>query len=151
MPRLSRLEYFKSKLSEPNERGCILWTGCKTGNGYGRFSGLQLRAHRFAWELAKGPIPEGLLVLHKCDVRLCCNPDHLFLGTQAENVADRDRKGRTSKGERHYLAKLSDAQIESIKARVLRGERQNKIAKEYGVSTSFVSMAVAGKIRKCFS
>jgi hypothetical protein len=71
--------------------GCHVWTGSKYGRGYGN---LQIATHRLAWELANGPIPEGLSILHRCDNPACCNPDHLFLGTQADNMADKVRKGR---------------------------------------------------------
>jgi HNH endonuclease len=76
--------------------GCIEWTGSKDPSGYGRIgiAGVRHRTHRLAWELVHGPIPEGIQVLHRCDNRPCCNVEHLFLGTNAVNMADRDAKGR---------------------------------------------------------
>ena len=81
--------------------GCWLWYGARNGNGYGvcGAGGLKWLAHRVAWELSCGPIPEGgdyhgTCVLHRCDVPLCVNPDHLFLGTQADNMRDKAEKGR---------------------------------------------------------
>lgn len=87
---------------EPNS-GCHLFLGHQDALGYGRVkrgSRVPVGAHRYAWRLSRGPIPKGLCVLHRCDVRSCVNPDHLFLGTQIENIDDRNRKGRTHRGPR---------------------------------------------------
>ena len=90
-----RIKDFAAKVDRTGP--CWLWIGAKDGNGRGhlrwRDQGHVL-AHRVAWELAYGPIPEGMNVLHRCDVGNCCRPTHLFLGTQADNVADAIRKGR---------------------------------------------------------
>lgn len=82
---------------------CWLWRGCVHYLGYGVTSvgGKQVRAHRLAWTYANGPIPDGLLVRHKCDVPLCVNPDHLLLGTYADNAADMVSRGRQAKGDRN--------------------------------------------------
>ena len=81
---------------------CIIWTGHRDPNGYGRVSvpGHSTYAHRFAYEEVHGEIPPGMSVLHTCDVPSCVNPVHLYLGTQADNVRDRDARGRTAKGKR---------------------------------------------------
>lgn len=90
------------------ESGCWEWQLGKDRVGYGRLK-VQLgsrsefrytSAHRYAWELFRGPIPAGLNVLHRCDNRPCCNPAHLFLGTQKENIDDMHRKGRGPRGYR---------------------------------------------------
>lgn len=83
---------------EKDANGCWLWKG-PLSNGYGSyyFEGRAQPAHRASWKMAKGPIPKGMFVLHICDVRPCVNPEHLFLGTQADNMADMVAKGRASR------------------------------------------------------
>ncbi|WP_198527626.1 HNH endonuclease signature motif containing protein [Xanthomonas sp. SHU 199] len=79
------------------EAGCWLWIGRMSTNGYGRIGigrNKQYRAHRISWEHHFGPIPDGMYVCHKCDVRSCINPDHLFIGTAKDNARDREAKGR---------------------------------------------------------
>jgi hypothetical protein len=90
-PLKQRLEH--RSVRDP-ETGCMLWTGCRTTNGYGNltFKGRRWQAHRASWTVNRGAIPDGLLVCHRCDVRTCINPDHLFLGSQKENMADKVAK-----------------------------------------------------------
>lgn len=100
--------------------GCWLWTGAKSFDGYGHIrNGRVVHAHRVSWELHNDQIPEGICVLHSCDVRHCVNPDHLFLGTRKDNAEDREKKGRGNQvsGERHGRAgaKLSEEQITAIR------------------------------------
>lgn len=94
------------------------------------------RAHRFSWEAHNGQIPEEMCVLHKCDTPSCVNPDHLFLGTNDDNVADRVAKGRSAKGEQHGKAKLTDRQI--LEIRDMSGTLQ-EIGDYYGVHNSHIS------------
>src|SRR5712692_7724477 len=93
VPPFWHLERFWQKV-EPNPSGCWLWKGCLS-RGYGQvqIDSKQMASHRFAWEDIMGPVPEGLWVLHKCDVRNCVNPQHLFLGTNSDNVKDAVSKG----------------------------------------------------------
>ncbi len=100
LPSTPLRQRFQKLVGPVNENGCMLWTGANNVNGYGRIGygdGRTVAAHRVAYELANGPIPDDLQVLHKCDVRSCVNPAHLFLGTQADNMQDMSRKGRGRK------------------------------------------------------
>jgi len=132
-----RLSFYTDVI--PNERGCILWIGPVDGNGYGAvaWEGRSQGAHRLAWIDANGPIPDGLDVLHKCDVPKCVNPDHLFLGTQADNVADMDAKGRrvTPHGVDHKRAKITPADVLAIRA---DSRDVRTIAAEYAIGSSQV-------------
>lgn len=87
---------FNKFVSRPADSNCWLWTGAKMSRGYGTFSiGVKTyRAHRIAYEIAKGPIPEGKFVCHTCDVRDCVNPAHLWIGTVTDNAQDMMRKNR---------------------------------------------------------
>lgn len=136
---------------------CWLWTGEHSTVGYGFFSvwrnnkrTARLGAHRVSWELHNGPIPDGLCVMHKCDVPLCVRPDHLTLGTQAENLLDARTKGRMKGpppqvGTKNCKAKLSEANVLEIRHRVYGGEKQRTLANEFGVSQYAIS---AIKLRK---
>lgn len=106
-------ERFWSRVDKAGANDCWLWTGGTVGRiGYGAFSidNRSTSTHRVAWELTYGPIPDGYHVLHRCDVRLCVNPDHLFLGTNADNMADRNAKGRCAHGPSHSAAILNGLQ-----------------------------------------
>lgn len=100
---------FREKYVVDAATGCWLWQATTMPNGYGKFGykGRIDTAHRAAWQLFRGPIPQGLWVLHRCDVRSCVNPDHLFLGDRRENTADMMRKHRQARGERVTGARLT--------------------------------------------
>lgn len=154
------LERFEAKVwPEPNS-GCWLWGGSlEGGDGYGQFmtnSGRPARvvgSHRASWELHYGPIPDGLLVCHKCDNRACVNPGHLFLGTMKDNMADASRKGRMNwkvntrdglpRGSAHHQAVLTEVQVLAIRASTEVGAR---LAEEYGVSNNTISRIRRRKI-----
>ena len=127
-----------SYIPEPNS-GCWLWERPLTSDGYGYVSvkSKSYLAHRMAWRVFHGPIPAGLCVCHRCDVRSCVNPEHLFLGTPADNTRDmyaKNRNGRPdAKGEKNPHAKLAAADVAAIRKRKAEGENGRILAKEYGV------------------
>ena len=133
-------------MADPNS-GCWLWTGLVDKNGYGRITVSYKgdKAHRVSYEQYVGPIPDGLIVCHKCDTPACINPDHLFLGTHADNIADRDAKGRhvPSYGESNGSAKLTAASVMAIRA--ARG-KQREIAAKFDISQQTVSNIKRGRI-----
>lgn len=123
--------------------GCWLWTASKNSNGYGyiRINNPRRKAlaHRIAWELTNGLVPSGKMVCHRCDVRHCVRPGHLFLATQKENCLDAARKGKynheRNKGETNGAAKLTIAQVLAIRS--LPGS-QTAIAKHFGIKQAQV-------------
>lgn len=146
-----------------DESGCWIWTGTKNGSGYGTIGiGPKTQGktfvHRASWEIRNGTIPEGMLICHKCDVRLCVNPDHLFLGTYKDNSADMNKKGRglagrkrkpgdVPIGENHGHAKLTEREVIQIRNIAVR-RTQSSIAEEFGVSRRLVGMIVNRRIWK---
>lgn len=120
--------------SEPiTETGCWIWTGQqhqKDGYGMWKCAGEWL-AHRVSYIVANGAIPDGLCVCHTCDVRECVNPDHLWAGTNDENMADMKNKGRAVCGERHHSAKLTADNVRDIRDSDMR---PSTAAKKYGIS-----------------
>lgn len=104
-------------------------------------------AHRVSWIKHNGPIPSGMHVCHKCDVKLCVNPDHLFLGTPADNLKDMVSKGRHAtdynNGTANHVAKLDEKTVREIRKRYADGDGyQYELAKEYGVIQSTISAIV---------
>lgn len=135
MSRKTTLERFEAKFEPCPITGCWLWNASTVHGGYGQFGykGTMRRAHRVAYMLYVGEIPEGLQVLHKCDVPWCVNPDHFFIGTNTDNMRDKTSKGRG------YTPKLTSEQALQIYHRVHAGERQQALAVEYRISRSMVS------------
>lgn len=122
-----------------DERGCLLWQGTIVSTGYGRISiGHRPHdVHRLIWELHHGPIPVGMHICHKCDVRNCFEISHLFLGTQADNMRDAVNKGRMMAGERHYRAKVTADDVRAIRAAEGPGAA-TRMAHQYGLSVGSV-------------
>jgi hypothetical protein len=134
---------------EPNS-GCWLWLGGVQSMGYGMLGPKKHRvlATRFSYEKYKGPIPIGLSVLHRCDTPLCVNPDHLFAGTQRDNLRDAAQKGRTVHGEQHPGAKLTNQQVVEIRALLGQGVSQRLVALRFEVNPSTISRIAGGLRRK---
>jgi predicted XRE-type DNA-binding protein len=162
--RQARLLLLEQRLWNKTIKGgpdeCWEWQGSKHRFGHGRIGAgpgtrRLLYTHRLSWEIHNGPIPEGMCVLHRCDNPPCSNPDHLFLGTKADNTADMKSKGRASggakkpaKGETHYNAKLTDSQIEEIKRLYNKKTcNQYKLADLFNVTQGQISMILNGKRR----
>lgn len=116
---------------------CWEWTSGFDHFGYGRMhvKGSVVDVHRLSWALANGPIPEGMCICHKCDNPPCVNPSHLFLGTDADNIHDRDAKGRTQRGMRRTSAKLSDGDVIEIRRAYADGEgNQHELGRSFNVT-----------------
>jgi hypothetical protein len=123
---------------------CWLWTGSVRPDGYGQVTlgGRNNLVPRAMWVITNGPIPGGLNVCHSCDNPTCCNPAHLFLGTQQANVLDMVAKRRHAIGAKHGLSKLTEAQVVEMRNRHAQGERVGVLAKNYGVSPATVCRVV---------
>jgi hypothetical protein len=145
------MERFWSKVDRRGK--CWIWTASRDPSGYGffRLNGRMHKAHRVAWELTHGPLPQGqghnVCVLHRCDTTSCVNPDHLWLGTQADNVKDMIEKGREvkSRGIHHWRARLTPWHIRKIRRLRALGHSQQTIADIIGTPQTNVSVILRGK------
>ena len=137
-----------SKFSFECDNGCIEFTGARA-NSYGVFwyNNRNVYAHRFAWELHNGPIPKDLCVLHKCDNPTCVNPDHLFLGTDKDNVADATAKGRRApqRGKLNHAAVLTEEKVRQIRTLLAVGTTHREIAEQFRISPGTVTDINCGR------
>ena len=132
---------FWDKVNVTSPSGCWLWKGAKDCEGYGfikRKDGVQLRAHRMSYEFYQGPIPDNYQICHHCDNPSCVNPNHLFAGTNSDNMRDCIRKNRKPpvRGTKNPMAKLTDNQVIDIR----KDTRPSKaIAGEYQITPDYVN------------
>ena len=140
-----QIRLFKSHLRKKNKAGCILWDRPLPG-GYGQFCLNCSRdmAHRVAWRIKNGPVPCGLWVLHRCDVRACCNPEHLFLGTRQDNMDDMVNKNRVAHGVKTWTSKLTPPMVRKILEMADDGMSHRAIAREFGVGSNMPNLIVRG-------
>lgn len=146
VPLLTRFEQAVDR--SPGADACHLWTAGLDDYGYGSLRGEGanpplLRAHRLAWEIAHGAIPDGIFVCHRCDVRACVNPAHLFLGDHEDNTLDMVQKGRTAQGERVSSARLTaEAVIAMRELHAATGATFRQIAQRFNVSQTTARNAI---------
>ena len=150
---LGESECFWSHVDLPNGNGCRLWHAYVHKSGYGHFrvGAIIEYAHRVSWRLTYGPIPEGMSVLHKCDVRRCVEPTHFWLGTKNENMKDMVAKGRARghSGEAHYRTGLTWEKVREIRRlRCEKGLTQQALADMFGASRRQIGFIVTGKTWK---
>jgi len=139
------IERYWDKVDVRGADECWEWQASRHASGYGMFSRERTttRAHRLAWELANGPIPDGLCVLHRCDNRSCCNPSHLFLGTIADNSRDMVEKGRAARGIKNGRAKLTRQDVRRIRQLYNTGNHTlAALGRQFGVTESNVCYIV---------
>lgn len=122
--------------------GCWTWTGYRQDNGYGqmRYRRKLLAAHRASYEAYVGKIPDGMIVCHKCDNPSCVNPAHLFIGTHADNVADKVSKNRQAKGINNGRAKLTERRVRRIRQETASGATRAELAKRYNVDPKTIRL-----------
>lgn len=148
-----RREWFMEKVTPEPNTGCWLWLQAYATDGYGwAFYGPYrrggIRAHRAAWEIFNGPIPEGMVVCHKCDTPACANPQHLFLGTPQENTLDMVRKGRHVVPNKDTSQKLTLESARHIRALAAQGVSKVQLSKQFKVSRTAILQVVRGWTHK---
>ena len=145
------IEKFYNKIRRNKPNDCLIYIGCKDKDGYGlpRVGKKHIRAHRIAWFLAYGKIPEGLCVLHKCDNTSCVNPKHLFLGSDRDNNKDMINKQRNAYGEKNGGSKLTENQVLDILNIVKSNGRHRNLAtnlsKIYKIDSHTIRNIITGR------
>lgn len=148
------LERFEEGFVPVTESGCWLWTTSLDSYGYGNFYSYKykknIRASRYSLELYKNEVAGNLFALHKCDIPACVNPDHLYIGTQVDNMQDRIKRNRVQMpfGENHHWTKLTSDDIASIKSMLGKGIKQSQIALIFSVNPCTISRISNNKQRK---
>ena len=141
-------ERFRAKVALADVNECWTWIGARSPYGYGRIyvKGRVEQAHRVAWELTYGAVPDGLIVCHRCDNPPCVNPRHLFLGTLSDNTQDMIRKGRNvpPRGERSGRARLDERTVRKARAMARSGLGPREIARCIGAPYATVHHAISG-------
>ncbi len=144
---LPQVKFTEKELSRLDD--CWLWTGGTKEFGHGQFwfRGRDHKAHRIAWMIAHGPVPDNLLVCHECDVPACCNVAHLWLGTVADNNRDMYSKGRgtKAKGEEHGNHQLTESAVNEMRSRRANGVAPEILSTDYGISRIHVWRICSGK------
>jgi len=146
-PHLTHEARFESRWTE-DENGCWIWSDSLNSSGYGTWwdGGKNISAHRSSWERNFGGIPNGKHVLHKCDVRNCVNPNHLFIGDVFSNMADMVEKGRSCTGERNGMSRLSEDQVLEIKRLYSEGGiTQRELGEIFGILGGSVNRIINGR------
>lgn len=153
-PTIDRFLAMVDTCDNPTDR-CWLWTGSRNAKGYGNFWGgdryengrtKTVLAHRWSYEYAIGPIPDGLNVLHRCDTPACVRPSHLFVGSQSDNMLDMFAKGRgnAARGSNHPRAKLTESDVAEVRAQYARGATKASLSRRFGVHERQIGRIVDG-------
>lgn len=148
---MALVEFHRMRAAETDE--CILWPyckGCQMGYGMLQYEGKRVCVHRLSWILSNGEVPDGMMVCHSCDVPLCFNQRHLFLGTHDDNMQDSKAKGRNFHpiGELSPRALLNEAEVLRIRSeyrRGVRGHGHKVLAQRYGVAYSTMRAVLSGR------
>jgi hypothetical protein len=149
-PRVIK-ERFWRRVDVRGENECWLWTGSLDKDGYGKFAYYRLskvrhvRAHWFSYRVSVGRVPKGLSICHTCDVPTCCNPAHLWIGTNTENTSDRNQKSRQARGSRDGNARLSEIDIPIIRRLLSEGLTCRRIGQIFGVAENTIGHIKRGE------